>query len=238
MIITIIFMMASLSLIIFLPMYIKRKNRFYSLRPQEAKTKNLKKQKKNIKTIWGIDKIKNGIITINGIHSEIYELGSIEYNLLNEAEQNVIDEKLTGIAKTFKNQIQFFSTVDKIDTSEKIKVIQNNIANKHNEKLTYYGERIIKYLEEIMEDENLYVRKNYIIATSPEQFEVAKMELNDFFIHLRENLYGIKVKCRKLEDIEIIELINKEFNKNNKESIKNIIMGGGLNFYADKKAEK
>lgn len=237
MVITIIFMLASLLLIIILPMYIKKKNKFYSLGAKEAKSKNIKKQKKNIKTIWGIDRIKNGIITINSIHSAVIELGSIEYNLLNESEQNTIDEKLTEITKTFKNQVQFFSTVDRIDTSEKIESIRKNISRQGNEKLGIYGESIIKYLENIMEDENLYVRKNYIIVTSFEQYEIAKIDLDDFYRELRDNLYYIKVKAKRLEDIEIIELINKEFNKNPSESIKNIIMGGGLNFYVEKKAK-
>ena len=116
MLITIFFMLASICLIIYVPIYVKKKNKFYSLRPDE-KT-NVKKQKKNIKTIWGIDKIKDGIITTNNKHSIIIELGSIEYRLLNEEEQNNIDNNLTKMSKTFTYQTQFFSTIEKIDTSK------------------------------------------------------------------------------------------------------------------------
>lgn len=125
MIITIISILASIGLIIFLPIYLRKKNRIYNLRTEEKA--KLKKQRKNIKTIWGIEEIKDGIMTVNGKHSIIIELGSIEYKLLNDEEQNNIDNNLIKLAKTFTNQTQFFSTIEKIDTTDKIETIRENI---------------------------------------------------------------------------------------------------------------
>ena len=89
-------MVASISLIIFVPIYVKKKNKLYSLNTQEKI--NVKKQRKNIKTIWGIEGINNSIITINGRNSIIMELGSIEYRLLNEKEQNNVDIALINLS--------------------------------------------------------------------------------------------------------------------------------------------
>ena len=50
MIITIFFAIASISLIIFVPIYLKKKNNLYKYKPQEKMS--LKKQKKTIKNIW------------------------------------------------------------------------------------------------------------------------------------------------------------------------------------------
>ena len=125
MIITIFFTLASIGLIIFVSIFLKNKKKEYSLDLQEKM--NIKKDKKNIKTIWGIDRIQDGILTVNNKHSIIVELGSIEYRLLNDEEQNNIDNNLIRLAKTFKNQTQFFSTIEKIDTSDKISTIKNNI---------------------------------------------------------------------------------------------------------------
>ena len=75
MVITIFFMLASICLIIILPIYLRKKNRMYNLGTQE-KT-NIKKQRKNIKTIWGMEEIKNQMLTINNSHSIVIELGSI-----------------------------------------------------------------------------------------------------------------------------------------------------------------
>ena len=111
MVITIFFMLASIGLAIFLPIYIRAKNKIYN---QNSKEKlSFKKQKKNIKNIWGIEEIKDNILVINNKCSIIIELGSIEYRLLNEEEQDNIDNNLIKISKTFTFQTQFFSTIEK-----------------------------------------------------------------------------------------------------------------------------
>lgn len=233
--ITIIFLLASICLIILLPIYLRKKNRMYSLRTEEKV--NLKKQRKNIKTIWGIGEIKDEILTVNNRHSIIIELGSIEYRLLNDIEQNNIDNNLIKIAKTFTNQTQFFSTIEKIDTTEKIETIRNNIEKQKNNNIKEYGESIIEYLENIMQEDNLYVRKNYLIITSNEPYEKAERELKEYYEDLRYSLSNIKVTTRLLSDIDIIELIHRELNKNSNEQLRNIIKKGGLDFYVQAKSK-
>ena len=207
----------------------------YSLRTEEKV--NLKKQRKNIKNIWGIGEIKDGILTVNNRHSIIIELGSIEYRLLNDIEQNNIDNNLIKIAKTFTNQTQFFSTIEKIDTTEKIETIRNNIEKQKNNNIKEYGESIIEYLENIMQEDNLYVRKNYLIITSNEPYEKAERELKEYYEDLRYSLSNIKVTTRLLSDIDIIELIHRELNKNSNEQLRNIIKKGGLDFYVQAKSK-
>ena len=217
MIITIISMLASIGLVIFLPIYLRKKNKMYNLRTEEKS--KLKKQRKNIKTIWGIEEIKDGILTVNSKHSIIIELGSIEYKLLNDEEQNNIDNSLIKLAKTFTNQTQFFSTIEKIDTTDKIETIKENIEKQKNINIKAYGESIIEYLDNIMQEDNLYVRKNYLIVTSNEAFEKAERELKEYYEDLKYSFAGIKVTVRLLEDIDIIELIYRELNKNSSEQI-------------------
>ena len=207
----------------------------YNLRTEEKS--KLKKQRKNIKTIWGIEEIKDGILTVNSKHSIIIELGSIEYKLLNDEEQNNIDNSLIKLAKTFTNQTQFFSTIEKIDTTDKIETIKENIEKQKNINIKAYGESIIEYLDNIMQEDNLYVRKNYLIVTSNEAFEKAERELKEYYEDLKYSFAGIKVTVRLLEDIDIIELIYRELNKNSSEQIGNIIKEGGLEFYVKAKSE-
>ena len=207
----------------------------YNLQTEEKY--KLKKQRKNIKTIWGIEEIKDGILTVNNKHSIIIELGSIEYKLLNDEEQNNIDNSLIKLAKTFTNQTQFFSTIEKIDTTDKIETIKENIEKQKNINIKAYGESIIEYLDNIMQEDNLYVRKNYLIVTSNEAFEKAERELKEYYEDLKYSFAGIKVTVRLLEDIDIIELIYRELNKNSSEQIGNIIKEGGLEFYVKAKSE-
>ena len=88
-----------------------------------------------------------------------------------------------------------------------------------------------------MQEDNLYVRKNYLIVTSNEAFEKAERELKEYYEDLKYSFAGIKVTVRLLEDIDIIELIYRELNKNSSEQIGNIIKEGGLEFYVKAKSE-
>lgn len=233
MIITILFFVASIGLIVFATIYAKKKDRLYSFKANDKQ--KIKGKRRNIKNIWGIEEIKNSMITGNNKNSIIIEIGSVEYRLLNDAEQDNIDNTLIKLSKIFTFQTQFFSTIEKIDTTSKIEDIRKNLDRQNNVKIKEYGESIIEYLENIMHEENLYVRKNYIIATSNEPYKKAQKELQQFYTSLENALVNIRITARILNDTEIIELIHRELNKNSTEKIKNIIKEGGLELYVKNK---
>ena len=228
--ITIFFMIISIIVIIATVILVRKNNRLYNYKPQSKKS--IKKQKKDIKNIWGIEKIKNNEIFANGKYSIIIELGSIEYRLLNDEEQTLIDNALIKISKTLSFNMQFFSTIVRVDTNKKIEEIRNNIKNQNNEKMKDYGEALIEYLESIMEEEDLFVRKNYLILNSYEE----KNELKEYYFNtLKVELSKIKITSKLLTDVGIIELLHREFNKNSEESIESIVRNGGMDFYVEKK---
>ena len=235
MVITIFFALASISLVIFVPIYVRRKNDLYKTKQREKL--NLKKQKKNIKNIWGIDNISNYIFNVNNKYLMILELGSIEYKLMNEQEQDNIDNNLIKIARTFTNQVQFFSTIEKIDTSDKVEKIRENINRQKNETIKEYGESIIEYLENIMQEENLYVRKNYLILQSTEAYNKAIMDLMEIYEELRYSFSVIKIKVTLVKDLDIVELIYRELNRGSTEKIRKIIQEGGMKFYVKAKSK-
>ena len=235
MVITIFFALASISLVIFVPIYVRRKNDLYKTKQREKL--NLKKQKKNIKNIWGIDNISNYIFNVNNKYLMILELGSIEYKLMNEQEQDNIDNNLIKIARTFTNQVQFFSTIERIDTSDKVEKIRENINRQKNETIKEYGESIIEYLENIMQEENLYVRKNYLILQSTEAYNKAIMDLMEIYEELRYSFSVIKIKVTLVKDLDIVELIYRELNRGSTEKIRKIIQEGGMKYYVNAKSK-
>ena len=228
--ITIFFIILSIVVIAFTAIFVRKNNRLYNFKQDTKKTK--KKQRKNIKNIWGISLIKDDVITADGNNLIIIELGSIEYRLLNDKEQAVIDSALVKICKTLSYNVQFFSTIVRVDTNKKIEEIRNNIKNQNNEKMKDYGEALIEYLESIMEEEDLFVRKNYLILSSYEE----KNELKEYYFNtLKVELSKIKITSKLLTDVGIIELLHREFNKNSEESIESIVRNGGMDFYVEKK---
>lgn len=82
-----------------------------------------------------------------------------------------------------------------------------------------------------MQEDNLYVRKNYLIITSNEDYQKAQIDLKEFYNGLKYNLSNIRITSKMLSNQEIIELIYRELNKNCYEKIEDIIQEGGLDFY-------
>lgn len=234
MIITIVLVLLSLILFFITLLYVKSKNTKKDIKELSEKSKNIK----NITDIWGIQSIKNSILTCNNKHSIIIELGNIDYNLLNENEQRNIDVVLTNISKSFKYSSQFFSTTQKVDTTAVIENIYKNIENNKNEKMYLYGQKIIEYLEEFMSEKNLYVRKNYLLVSMYGDIEKVERELKNCYEGLRFNLLNIKIQSKLLNETQIIELLHRELNKNTDDVVNTIIQRGGLELYVIGKNEK
>ena len=234
--ITIFFIIMSIVLIIGTIIYVRKNNKMYNFKPEENLTPN--KQKKNIKNIWGIDNIKNGVISSQGQHSIIVEMGSIEYKLLNDKEQDNIDNALVRLSRTMIYKMQFFSTIVKVDTNDKIDEIRENIKRQKNKKMQEYGEDVIEYLEDIMQEENLYVRKNYIVFSSFENKHKAEADLIQFYSDFKYGLAQIGISCNMLDDGGVIELLHRELNKNSTENLEMIIKEGGLDTFVKGKEEE
>ena len=66
----------------------------------------------------------------------------------------------------------------------------------------------------------------------------SKSNLRGFYDEVRNSLLDIKISAKLLNDIDIIELIHRELNKDANEKIRNIIEKGGLEFYVEAENKK
>lgn len=224
MVISIVFAVLSVIVIVFTAIYLSRKN---SIKTNVQKRKG----KKNLKTLWDIDDIKNEVIISGSKNTIIMRIGSIDYHLLSEKEQSVLESNLIEIAKTIKYPLQFFSTTEFVDTTDVINDIKENIADKDNRKLIEYGNEMIKYLSNMMENKNLYVRKNYVLLSVTGNYEKSRLELLSTYESLRFNLLNAKIGLEVLNDYEIVELLHRELNKNTTTKIQDVLKEGGLELY-------
>lgn len=213
--------------------YVKNKENLQEITPIDKS--NIKRVKKTLKNLWGIDGIKNQVISVNRQqHSIIVELESIEYSLLHDEEKNSVDRELISIAKMLKFPIQFLEIKQKIDLEDSIEKIKINIINS-NSYIKEYGNHIIEHLEGIQKNENLFERKSYMIISSFNKRNIAEIELKEFYKILRYHLINIKVSTRMLSDIEILELIYEQLHKGSKNKIRDIQERGGLELYVTSK---
>jgi len=105
MIVAIIFILAGIIFMIGTLIYTRKKNSLQELTPIDS---NIKKGKKKLSNLWGIDGFNNQVITINkNQHSIVIELESIEYSLLHDGEKANVDRELISISQMLKFPIQF-----------------------------------------------------------------------------------------------------------------------------------
>ncbi len=236
MIITIIFILAGIFFMIGTLIYVKNKNNLQEIKPIDKS--NIKKVKKTLRNLWGIDGFNNQVITINkGQHSIIVELESIEYSLLHDGEKNTVDRELISIAQMLKFPIQFLEVKKQIELGDMLEEIKVNTMNA-NSNVKEYANQIIKHLEHLQEDQNLFERKNYLVISSFNNRKTAEIELKEFYQLLRYHLLNIKVSTRLLNNKEILELIYEQLHKGNKNKVSDIEEKGGLDLYVTSKKRK
>lgn len=236
MVITFIFVLSGILFMIGTLIYVKDKSKL-----QEIKSlgkSGLKQEKKKLSNLWGIGEINNQVITINkNQHSIIVELESIEYSLMQEGEKASVDRELVSIAQMLKFPIQFLEVKKQIELGDMLEEIKVNTINA-NDNVKEYATQIVKHLEKLQEDQNLFERKNYMIISSFNNRKIAEMELKEFYGLLRYHLLNIKISTRLLKDKEIVELIYEQLHKGNKNKVADIEEKGGFELYVTSKSRE
>ena len=205
MIIAFIFILAGIIFMVGTLIYTRKKNSLQEITPIDKS--EMKKAKKTLSNLWGIDGFNNQVITINkNQHSIIVELESIEYSLLHDGEKANVDRELISISQMLKFPIQFLEVKRKIELGDMLEEIKLNTINA-NSNVKEYAKQIIEHLEHLQEDENLFERKNYMVISSFNNRKTAEIELKEFYQLLRYHLLNIKVSTRLLDNKEIVELI-------------------------------
>lgn len=236
MLIMLIFLILSLVFILITIIYIdnkkKKLTKEVNLVEKQESTEETKNQKKQLKDILNI-KIKNNIILKNTRYSSILELGNIDYNMLSEDEQNGIESVLIQTALSIDYPIQFFTTTKNIDTSNIINNIKNNKTS--NKEIQEYQTLFCYYLQNLMENRNISVIKNYAIISYDGSYENAIDELNRRVLSFKNSLLRAKIQCEILEEKELYNLIYRELNKNSNSIIDSLLKGENSLYVKKKK---
>lgn len=205
----------------------KKKNFNNKLVKQGLEVQN-KKDNKNLSDILDIQ-IKDCFIKIGNRYSSVLRLGNVDYHMLSEDEQDAIENVLIQTALSIDYPIQFYNTTETIDTSKIINIMQNNQLASY--KANEYRQYMINYLQNLMENKNITVVRNYAIISYDGLFEDAKTELVRLCSSFKSNLLRAKIQTELLQKIDLYNLIFRELNKNSKVKLDNT---GGDNLYVGK----
>ncbi|MFU0783842.1 MAG: hypothetical protein ACFWT2_12270 [Thermoanaerobacterium thermosaccharolyticum] len=232
MVILIILLIMSAGVIIGTYLFLKYdENRIKQLRYKRYEPVPEKLKKYNIKDLWGIDDIRDGIIYLHGNrYSTVLSISPIDYNFLSEEEQNAVEDALRQTALSFETPVQFFSTTEYVDTNSVINDIKAN-NEIFNTKQANYARDMIDYLESLMNEKSIYVRKSYVILSYDGFGDEAYEKLNkaaDIFI---SNMARANIPCERIGSGEILDLLYNTLNRGNSLKPSNVVEKGGFELY-------
>ncbi len=169
------------------------------------------KKNKNMADILNIQ-IKDNLLKMGNRYSCILRLGNIDYHMLSDAEQETIENVLIQTALSIDYPIQFYNTTETIDTSKIINIMRENELDSY--KANEYKEYMINYLQNLMENKNITVVKNYAIISYDGLLEDASNELFRLCNSFKNNMLRAKIQTEILDEKELYNLIFRELNKN------------------------
>ena len=239
MIIMIIFLVLSMvflsGTVVYVNMKKKRNNKVKQIEIGTTEEKGKRKRKKQLSDVLNI-KIIDNVICIGNRYSIVMELGSIDYHMLSEKEQQQKEIALTETAKAIDYPIQFFTTTEYIDTKKITNFMKQN--NTSNERVQEYKSYLIDFLQNLMINRVVSVIKNYAIISYDGIYEDAIQELNREANSFGGNLLSNGIDCNVLNQNEVLSLLHKELNKNSYYDIEKLSKGGNNLYVSKRKKEK
>ncbi len=204
---------------------------------QEAENTYTEKEKSEIKKMWGIEDIRDGIIYLTqNRYRRIIAMGSLDFHLLSQAEQSVVEEQLMQTAMSLQFPIQFITTTERINTQDTIKQIDKvlDADELYNEKTRGYASKMRLYLNKMMEDRGVYVRRSYAIVCSDEMYDRQKAidALDRYTGTIINALSRAKINCIPMNTTQILDLLYRELNKGSPVVPSKVISEGGLELYS------
>lgn len=193
-----------------------------------------RKGPENVKTILEIEDVRNSIITLYGNRYRLLiKVGSIDYALLSEDEQNALEEALRQTVLTFNYPVQFYVTTERVDTTNVLEQIQRCTANPMlPESAKTYGANMVQFLSDMMKDRGTYIRRNYIVidcvAKTREEAETELLRRANFIIN---SLNAAKIQAALMSSDETIDVLHRAMNKGSVATSRAIQESGGFELY-------
>lgn len=235
MLIMLIFIILSVVLIIITAIYtnIKKKNvKHNNTNDSKEKPKNNKKKLGDILNI----KIKDGVIYLNNRYSKIIKLGNIDYNILSDKEQRVVESILIETALAVDYPVQFFTTSEFIETTHIIEYMKQNTSE--NAKVQEYKLYLMEYLKNLMENKSISIIKSYAVISTDNIHSNSIQELNRKANELKTNLLKANISSEILTENEVLNLIYRELHNNSLLDVNTFLKGGKKLYVETKKRRK
>jgi hypothetical protein len=202
--------------VIFAFIYVRKKeNPASKIKNTDRAVKYKKTKESNIKDIWDIEDIRNGVIYLkNSTYAAVVKVGSIDVRLLSSGEQETIEEILIKTVVAIPEPFKFVVITNTVDTSNIINDIAVNALEADTTmKVKALANETIKYLENLMNNQNIYTRENYIVLTYTGEVEKAYEELNRMSEFIIVQMNSAKIKAERITSEKELDFLFKFLNR-------------------------
>lgn len=218
----------------FLTRYAEKKALRGKWRKQDGeKQDKQEKQKLNIRNMWEIEDIRNGVIQLKGNrYSAILKLGTINYNLLSGDEQSAVENILMAVATGLDFPVQFLCATEVIDTRRAInEVYEHNVGEQSQVRRTY-AQSLLNYLEDLMSQRTVLIKHTYAVVTclGDESRSKTLGKLEHRCSQLINGLSRARITALPLTSEEIADILFKVMNRRKSVRPSDAVRAGALDY--------
>ncbi|MTI80055.1 MAG: hypothetical protein FH758_04080 [Firmicutes bacterium] len=197
-------------------------------------TKKSKKKSRNLQDIWNVKDIQDGvIITDDDYYRMIIRIGSLDYYLMSEGEQTSVEDVLISLAISLNFPIQTFTTTELVDTKNSMTTMYNRLNEPLTDQMRSYIINSIEYLDEMMQNRSVHIRRSYIVISinEVESLQKATAELYRRAETILSQLSRCGIKCEMLNSEGITNLLYRVFNRSRTTNPSDLVAAGGTKLY-------
>ncbi|MCS5696922.1 hypothetical protein NZJ93_12620 [Desulfofundulus thermocisternus] len=202
--------------------------------PVEEKNTAPKKKKLNLKTLWGIKDIKNGVIIMDDdSYRMILRINPIDFMLVSVPEQTNIESSLMALAMSLSFPVQVFTTSEMVDAREVITNIYKH-APSLPEPLRDYSMELAAYIDALTANRSVNIRRSYLIISldkDPKGFKHAYQELLRRSMIVANGFSRAKIVVDILDSNAVIDLLYNVFNGRSMFRPSEAVDAGALELY-------
>ncbi|MDK2888057.1 MAG: hypothetical protein PWP72_935 [Thermoanaerobacter sp.] len=164
-----------------------------------------------------------------GRYRMILRLTPVNFDLLSEGEQHVIENALMAACQGLDFPVQFLCTAEAVDTRAAMAELYSSAARETSAVRRNYADVLLSYLDTLMSQRSVLVRRSYaVIGCDGQPAEKARGILEHRAAVLAGALSRAKVTAVVLSSDEIVDLLHHLLNRNRAVRPSDLVGAGAL----------
>jgi len=215
----------------------KKKNKAKNMSPETVneQTSNNKRSSKrgaSVLDIWGIEQIEDGLIKLTGNRwAKIYRIVPVNFELLSNDEQSVVEMALVSTIMSQDFPVQFVSTAERVDTRYALQYLSMATQGETSAKRKMYAQALQSFLNELMIRRSILVRRSYLVLSCENNNqEKARGLLEHRATLISSALARARILLQPLTTAETVDLLAHFLNRNSLLKPSEALRHGALDF--------